>query len=104
MSVPPERKLKQDQEYYYEKLTRLLSVTGIRDPEIWTRQPRALYDKRETVEARHSLIARRQKLREQIEYNKKIATEGKDKIASLAKRYPKYASEISHIVSQYEGL
>ena len=99
-----DEKLKQDQEYYYEKLTRLLSVTGIRDPEIWTRQPRALYDKRETVEARHSLIARRQKLREQIEYNKKIATEGKDKIASLAKRYPKYASEISHIVSQYEGL
>ena len=99
-----DEKLRQDQEYYYDKLVRVLSIAGVKDPEIWTRQPRALYDRRETVEARHSLIARRQKLREQIEYNKSIANRAKDNIADLAKKYPKYASEISNIVSQYKGV
>ena len=56
------------------------------------------------VEVRHALIARRQKLREQMEYNKSIALESKESIASLAKKYPEYSKEISAIIGKYEGL
>jgi len=99
-----DEQLKQDQEYYYRKLTDELARNGVKDPDIWTHQTKALYDRKETVEARHSLIARRQKLREHIEYNKGVATQSKDKIELLAKKYPKYAAEISRMVSKYEGL
>lgn len=99
-----DEKLKEDLEYYYNKLTKILSNNNIKDPDIWTHQARALYDHREAVEVRHALIARRQKLREQMEYNKRIAVGSKDKIATLAKRYPEYSSEISEIVKRYEGV
>ena len=90
-------------EYYYDKLSDILKRNSIKDADIWTSQTKALYDKKEMVEVRHTLIGRRQKLREQLEYNRKIATDAKDCIANLAKKYPQYSQQISSIVSQYEG-
>lgn len=98
-----DEKIREDLEYYYEKLSRILKENGVADPDIWTHQTKALYDKKEMVEVRHALIARRQKIREQMEYNKEIATEAKNSIASLARKYPSYSAEISQIVSRYEG-
>lgn len=93
--------LKEDLEFYYEKLIKILHQYRIKDPEIWTHQAKALLDPREMVEVRHSLIARRQKLREQIEYNEQIANNAKNKIKTLEKKYPKYSSEIAAITSRY---
>lgn len=98
-----DERINEDLEYHYDKMIRILAENNIQDPEIWTRQVNALYDSREMVEVRHALIARRQKLREQMEYNKKIATDAKDSIELLARKYPKYSAEISEIVSRYKG-
>lgn len=97
-----DEKLKEDLEYYYEKLIAVLRRYRVRDPEIWTHQADALLDQREMVEVRHALITRRQKLREQLEYNESVAAEAKNKIKDLARRFPKYSSEISAITSRYD--
>lgn len=99
-----EEKLKDDLAGYYNKLIGTLSKFKVVDPDIWIHQCKALYDHKEMVEVRHALIARRQKLREQMEYNKSIALESKESIASLAKKYPEYSKEISAIIGKYEGL
>ena len=98
-----DEKLREDLEYYYEKLTDTLRKCGIQDPEIWTRQVRALVDPREMVEVRHALIGRRGKLREHLEYNKQITGRAQDKIKDLVMAYPQYADEIEGIVSRYEA-
>ncbi|MCR4642422.1 MAG: hypothetical protein K5697_10390 [Lachnospiraceae bacterium] len=98
-----DEQLKEDLEYYYERLTDSLRDNGIRDPEIWTRQARALVDPREMVEVRHALIGRRGKLREQLEYNRAVAEHAKHRIKELAAAFPQYSKEIAGIVERYEG-
>ena len=98
-----DEKLKEELEYYYNKLTGTLKDLNIRDPEIWTRQTQALLDPREMVEVRHALIIRRQKLRERLEYNREIAEKAQKKIKDLAQAYPQYSQEIASIVKRYEG-
>lgn len=99
-----DEQLRLDLDYYYEQLTRELKRNNIKDPDIWTHQAVALYDQRERVEVRHALIARRQKLREQMEYNEKVARDEQAKIKALGKRYPQYSQEIAKLVSEYQGL
>ena len=99
-----DEKIKYELTSGYDRLTSTLSANGIKDPEIWIHQVKALYDAKETVEVRHALITRRQKLRDQIEYNQKIAVEAKNKISTLAKKYPQYSSDISQIIERYKGI
>lgn len=99
-----DEKLKADLEYYYDKLTGLLKTGKIKDPDIWTHQAKALYDNREMVEVRHALIGRRQKLREQMEYNENLATSSRDTIKDLGRRYPQYSAEIAGMVKNFNGL
>ena len=98
-----DERLRQDLEYYYEKLTDTLRKCGIKDPEIWTRQVKALVDPREMVEVRHALIGRRGKLREHLEYNKQITGRAQDKIKDLVMAYPQYADEVEGIVKRYDA-
>lgn len=97
-----DRELKAELEYNYDSLTQKLEESGVKDPQIWTRQTEALLDPREMVEVRHALIARRQKLREQLEYNKGIAEEEGKRIKDMARAYPQYSDEIANIVKRYE--
>ena len=103
-AIEKEERLKDDLAGFYNKLVSTLAKVGVTDPDIWIHQCKALYDHKEMVEVRHALIARRQKLREQMEYNKNIAIESKDRIAMLAQRYPEYSKEISEVVSKYKGI
>lgn len=103
-AIEKEERLKDDLAGFYNKLISTLAKVGVTDPDIWIHQCKALYDHKEMVEVRHALIARRQKLREQMEYNKNIAIESKDRIAMLAQRYPEYSKEISEVVSKYKGI
>ncbi len=96
-----DEKLREDLEYYYEKLAATLRQYRIKDPDIWTHQCQALIDRREMVEVRHALIARRQKLREQIEYNQNIVKSSKLRIGKVKERYPQFAREIDQLVNQY---
>lgn len=99
-----DERIRSDLEYLYDKLTSVLMHNNIKDPDIWTHQAIALYDQRERVEVRHALIARRQKLREQMEYNEELAKNEQMKIKVLARQYPQYSQEIAHMVNNFQGL
>ena len=65
-------------------------------------QPEALLEKKEMVEIRHGLIERRQKLRVQMEYNKRLATEAQQEIRRTMEAYPQYKEEIMDMVNRYQ--
>ena len=89
-------------EYYRRQLLTKLSHYRIAAPERWVSQAAALLDKREMVEMRHELILRRQKLREQMDYNREVADTARKEIMDVADKHPAYASEIMEMVAQYE--
>ena len=84
------------------ELLKLLKHYQLHDPEIWLHQPEALLDKKEMVEIRHNLIERRQKLRVQMEYNKRLATEAQQEIKKTVEAYPQYREEILGMVNRFE--
>ncbi len=92
---------KTDLSYYEKELVRKLNRYPIKYPRVWIHQPLALIDGKEMVEIRHSLITRRQSLRKQIDYNKKLAEDASAEIRDLAREYPRYAKEIQGIVDSY---
>ena len=59
----------EDLEYFNGRLVRLLGAMNLYDPKVWLNYADAIVDPREMVEVKHNLFARRQKLRERIEYN-----------------------------------
>ena len=98
-----DRKLSAELTDAYRLLMQTLDAAGIRDTDVWTRQTGALLDPREMVEVRHSLIARRQKLREQLEYNKEVAENEGKRIKEMAAAFPEYSDEIAEMVKRYRG-
>ena len=80
----------------------LLRNFQLSDPRLWVRCPLALYDHKEMVEIRHEHIIRRQKLRAQMDYNKRLAKEGEKELRSLIAEYPQYSKEILGMMERYE--
>jgi len=70
-------------EYYRKALVTVLEDYGITDAQVWPYQPMALVDAREMVEVRHRLNERRQKLRNQIEYNNEVIASGREEINKI---------------------
>lgn len=89
-------------EQLQKKLIDTLSGYRVRTPSRWITQTRALLDKREMVELRHDLILRRQALREQLDYNQKVAWAAQTEIKDIAREYPQYAQEILAMVDRYD--
>ena len=85
-----------------KQLISALSAVRVKYPDRWLMQVPALLDKKEMVELRHELIIRRQRVREQMDYNKKLAEEAKDEIQDIAKIYPEYAKEIIELLDNKE--
>ena len=86
-----------------QELLHILRRYQVKDPMIWLHQTQAILDKKEMIEIRHNLIIRRQSLRRRMDYNKEVvAGKAKAEVTDLAEKYPKYASEIMSIVSEYE--
>ncbi len=81
----------------------LLKAARLKYPTIWSHQAYAIIDRREMVELRHDLVARRGSLRKRIEYNNENRDRAKEEVNELVKKYPNYAKEIIDIVSGYEG-
>ena len=88
--------------HYKKELITVLKRYQLHDPEIWLHQTAALLDPKEMVEIRHGLIDRRQKLRVQMEYNKRLATEAQKEIRNTIDDYPQYRQEILDMVERYE--
>lgn len=93
----------EEMEYYQSQLLKVLRCYQLSDPRLWIRCPLALYDHKEMVEIRHEYIVRRQKLRAQIDYNKRMAKEGEKELRLLIQEYPQYSKEILGMMDRYEG-
>lgn len=101
------RAFEKNEATYEDELSRLvrkLRNQRVKDPEIWIHQSDAIYDSREMVEIRHSLIGRRQKLRKQLEYNEQIAIEAGDEIKEIIRDYPKDADSLMNLVNKYDQM
>lgn len=99
-----DRKNRGELDHYRKELLKVLKHYQLHDPEIWLHQPEALLEKKEMVEIRHGLIERRQKLRVQMEYNKRLATEAQQEIKKTVEAYPQYREEILDLVNRFERL
>lgn len=84
------------------ELERELRKVGLYDVHIWLSQVKALFDKNEMVEVRHALLERRQKLREQIEYNQNRIEEAKANITKATKKYPAITEDALKIIDRFE--
>lgn len=93
---------REDLNYHKRSLVSVLKRYQLHDPDIWIHQTKALLDPKEMVEIRHGLIDRRQKLRVQMEYNKRLATEAQKEIRNTMNDYPQYRQEILDMVERYE--
>lgn len=93
---------REELDYHKRILTSILRRYQLYDPNIWIHQTAALLDSKEMVEIRHGLVERRQKLRTQMEYNKRLITEAKKEISTTIENYPQYKDEILQMVERYE--
>lgn len=84
-----------------KKLLTLLRKYQLNDVYAWSHNPLALMDHNEMVEIRHAHILRRQKLRSQMDYNKRLAKEGENELKELIREYPKYATEVVEMLNRY---
>lgn len=75
-----------------------LKKLGVKDREIWFAQAGAIVDPREMVEVRHELNERRQKLREQIDYNNGLMQDFMQELERIRNKKPEYAREIEDMI------
>ncbi len=83
-------------------LMHILGRLGVIDTHIWIAQVKAILNPKEMVEVRHSLSVRRQKLRNQIEYNENRIEDAKNNIKNITKKNPAYAKEAMKILDMYD--
>ena len=93
---------REELDYHKRALVQILRRYQLHDPDIWIHQTAALLDPKEMVEIRHGLVDRRQKLRAQMEYNKRLNTEAQQEIKNTMEQYPQYEEEIRNMVERYE--
>lgn len=74
----------------------------LNDVDIWMHNPLAVVEKKERVEVRHQYIIYRQKLRAQMDYNRKLAKEGEKELRQLIEEYPRYSKEVVDMLNRYE--
>lgn len=79
-------------------LVRELESLGVRDRDIWFHQAVAIVEPKEMVEVRHGLNERRQKLRNQIDYNNGIMQDFVDELERIRNKNQEYALEIEEVL------
>jgi len=88
-------------DYLQSELLKILRNYQLSDARLWLRSPLALYDHREMVEIRHEHIVRRQKLRAQMDYNRRMAKEGEKELKAFVAEYPQYSREAVEMMERY---
>ncbi|MCR4604439.1 MAG: hypothetical protein K5639_00380 [Eubacterium sp.] len=88
----------------HEILLNALAKIAVRDREIWLSQAKALIDPSEMVEVRHELNVKRQKLREQLDYNTSVMTECLNEMEKIQSKKPEYARDVERILAETKGL
>ena len=88
--------------YNNNKLVGELRKQGIQDCDVWIYQAAALIDSREMVEIRHRLNARRQSLRERIDFNYESEKTARNNLDAMQKKNPEQAGHIDDVMKQYD--
>ena len=88
----------------HEILIAVLKQIGVRDREIWFSQAKALVEPAEMVEVRHGLNIRRQKLREQLDYNTGVMTECLNEMDRIRLKKPEYEADVERVLAQMGSL
>ena len=91
-------------DYYHNAMLDVLKEYDIDDADVWLYQPLALIDGKEMVEVRHRLNTRRQKLREQIDYNNSIIRDCKSEITQILNEHKDLEYQVDKIERQYEVI
>lgn len=93
-----------DLEYFNGRLMRLLSKVNLHDRKIWLNQAKALVDEDEMTEIKHSLVKRRQKIRDHIEENRNMVKSERNEIDRLMAEHEHYVPEIVEIIHSVDKL
>lgn len=93
-----------DLEYFNGRLIRLLSRVNLHDRKIWLNQAKALVDEDEMTEIKHSLVKRRQKIRDRIEENRNMVKSERNEIDRLMAEHEHYVPEIVEIIHSVDKL
>lgn len=84
-----------------QELLKRLRKYQLNDVYAWLHNPRAILEHNEMVELRHAHILQRQKLRARMDYNKRLAKDGRDELKEFVKQYPEYSAEALEMVERY---
>ncbi len=88
----------------HARLTELISRMGLYDVSVWNSQIEALVEPKTMKALRGSLNARRQKLRDRMEYNSVRIEEAKKGITDYVKKHPDRADPVMEIVEGYDRV
>ncbi|MDF2802779.1 MAG: putative rane protein [Anaerocolumna sp.] len=83
------------------ELIRTLRNYNISDSKIWVYQTTALIDNKEMVEVRHRLNVRRQKLRENIDYNNGLRDKSIKEVGIFIEKKPENREEVVKFLKSY---
>ncbi len=88
-------------EFYKRELVKELRNYDLKDPGVWIYQAAAIIDSKEMVEVRHRLNARRQKLRERIDYNNNLKENSIEQIQKFINQKPENREEVLGKLRKY---
>lgn len=94
----------QDLEYYHGRLISILRNLGLYDPRVWISNAEAIINPKEMVEVKHELFSRRQKVRDQIDYNLNEISKIRQEIEGYSEFMGNSASQINAILQKVEDL
>ena len=98
------RKTSDELEYYSRQLVLALRERHFYDASVWINHANAIIDSREMVELKHDLIARRQKLRSQIEYNINTIAEMKQEAMRYVSSLGTNGPQVQQIIHKIEEI
>lgn len=87
-----------DLDYYKGGMVRLLRMYKLYDAAIWPQQAEALSNPKEMVEIKHSLLERRQKVRNRMDSMNHYILESRDKIIELGQKNDLMSAEVTGIL------
>ncbi len=94
----------EDLEYFNNRLVRILRGLHLYDAKVWLNYANAVIDPKEMVELKHELFARRQSLRNRIEYNLNAISEMKVEVDKYVEKMGEKSQQVREILEKVEEL
>ena len=98
------RETNEDLQYFTAKMVRMLQTVQLYDARIWANYAQAIVDPKEMVELKHDLFVRRQKLRDQMEYNINAMKEMKEDVERYCNVLGDKSAQVQMILSKIEEI